>query len=237
MSSSIIAIFSSNYIPYGIKYATIGKEEFMYTGKPYDTATGLYYEGARYYDPSNGRFVTQDSYSGDRNDPMTMNLYVYARDNPERYVDPSGHVLLSSYRLYGGGAEYNPTPTTNSKTTSTDYDYQKHHVWASTTSTVASVTSTTSTVTATTTTWTTSNTVSTNTYSISGPNPPQTTYQSCVWVPVPVIGIGLLGVDSGVPSGFWGWTFFIETNFGPVNFPFAFAAVPIGDCGQPNIPL
>jgi RHS repeat-associated protein len=63
-SSSIIAIFSSNYIPYGIKYAAIGKEEFTYTGKPYDTATGLYYEGARYYDPSTGRFITQDSTVG-----------------------------------------------------------------------------------------------------------------------------------------------------------------------------
>jgi hypothetical protein len=48
MSSSIIAIFSSNYIPYGIKYATIGREEFTYTGKLLDGVTGLYYYGARY---------------------------------------------------------------------------------------------------------------------------------------------------------------------------------------------
>ncbi len=23
--------------------------------------------------------------------PMILNLYIYARDNPERYTDPSGH--------------------------------------------------------------------------------------------------------------------------------------------------
>jgi hypothetical protein len=49
-NSAILALFSSNYIPYGIKYATLGKEELMYTGKPYATATGLYYYGARYCD-------------------------------------------------------------------------------------------------------------------------------------------------------------------------------------------
>jgi hypothetical protein len=40
--------FSSNYVPYGNNYAVSGKEVFMYTGKPYESATGLYYLGARY---------------------------------------------------------------------------------------------------------------------------------------------------------------------------------------------
>jgi RHS repeat-associated protein len=88
-TGSVIIWFSSNYVPYGNNYAISGKEVFMYTGKPSDSATGLYYFGARYYDPSTGRFISEDSYPGDKNDPMTMNLYVYARDNPERYVDPT----------------------------------------------------------------------------------------------------------------------------------------------------
>jgi len=67
---------------------------FMYTGKMYDSATGLYYLMARYYDPSTGRFVTEDSYAGDDNDPMTLNRYVYGRDNPERYTDPTGHMFV-----------------------------------------------------------------------------------------------------------------------------------------------
>jgi RHS repeat-associated protein len=80
----------------GQSYAMTGKEVFMYTGKPYDSTTGLYYYEARYYDDSMGRFVTEDSYSGDKNDPMTMNRYVYGRDNPEKYVDPTGHFMHSS---------------------------------------------------------------------------------------------------------------------------------------------
>jgi RHS repeat-associated protein len=90
----------------------------MYTGKPYDTATGLYYEGARYYETTTGRFITQDSITGTKDDPMSLNRYVYAGDNPERYVDPSGHVLLSSDPLYRRGAAYNPTPTSDTSSSS-----------------------------------------------------------------------------------------------------------------------
>jgi len=81
-------------------YGMTGKEVFMYTGQPYSSVTGLYYFGARYYDPTIGRFITEDSYEGDDNDPMTLNRYVYGRDNPERYEDPSGHMLLVAE---GGG--------------------------------------------------------------------------------------------------------------------------------------
>jgi RHS repeat-associated protein len=91
-TSTVTIKFSSNYVPYGNNYAISGKEVFMYTGKPYDLSTGLYYLGARYYDLGVGRFITQDSKSGSKEDPMSMNLYIYARDNPERYVDPNGHM-------------------------------------------------------------------------------------------------------------------------------------------------
>ena len=70
---SVTFSFSSNYLPYGQNYGMSGKEVFMYTGKPLDSATGLYYYGARYYDDSIGRFVMEDTYLGDKNDPMTLN--------------------------------------------------------------------------------------------------------------------------------------------------------------------
>ena len=92
-TTSVTITFSSNYVPYGSNYAMVGKEVFMYTGKMYDSSTGLYYYEARFYDDNIGRFITQDAYAGDRNDPMTMNLYAYTRDNPERYTDPTGHML------------------------------------------------------------------------------------------------------------------------------------------------
>jgi RHS repeat-associated protein len=95
-TATVTISFSSNYIPYGSSYAMTGKEVFMYTGKPYDSTTGLYYYGARYYDDSIGRFVTEDSYQGDKNDPLTQNRYIYSRDNPEKYNGPSGHFMHSS---------------------------------------------------------------------------------------------------------------------------------------------
>ena len=90
-TSTVTVKFSSNYVPYGNNYAVSGKEVFMYTGKPYDSATGLYYEGARYYDSATGRFITQDSISGTLQDPLSLNRYVYARDNPMNLIDIDGH--------------------------------------------------------------------------------------------------------------------------------------------------
>ena len=99
-TSTVSIKFTSNYMPHGCNYALSGKEVFMYTGKPHDSATGLYCLGARFYDPTTGRFVTQDSHPGSVADPMTLNLYVYARDNPERYVDPGGHIFIDEGGYY-----------------------------------------------------------------------------------------------------------------------------------------
>ena len=67
------------------------KNEICYTGGIYDESTGLYYLNARYYDPENGRFLTEDTYRGEIDDPDTLHLYVYCKNNPINYVDPSGH--------------------------------------------------------------------------------------------------------------------------------------------------
>ena len=56
--------FSSNFEPFGPNYAMIGEEAYQYTGKLMDVVDGLYYEGARYYDPSTGRFVTETLWWG-----------------------------------------------------------------------------------------------------------------------------------------------------------------------------
>lgn len=52
---------------------------------------GLYYLNARYYNPEDGRFMTEDSYRGEIMNPETGHLYVYCANNPVNYVDPSGH--------------------------------------------------------------------------------------------------------------------------------------------------
>jgi len=51
-------------------------EKYKYTGKEKDI-TGLYYYGARYYDPTIGRFITRDPVKGNIMNPQTFNPYVY----------------------------------------------------------------------------------------------------------------------------------------------------------------
>lgn len=44
--------------------------------------TGFYYYGARFYDPSISRFITEDNTKGSLESPVTLNRYAYANDNP-----------------------------------------------------------------------------------------------------------------------------------------------------------
>ena len=71
------------------------KNNIKYAGYFYDAETGLYYLNARFYDPETARFIQQDSYSGDILDPLSLNLYTYAQNNPISYYDPTGHSIKS----------------------------------------------------------------------------------------------------------------------------------------------
>ena len=82
-------VYESNYEPYGPGYDESGSEDYRYTGKPQDP-TGLYYYGARYYDPVTGRFTTRDTLLGDLTTPQSLNRYAYCRNNPNKYTDPDG---------------------------------------------------------------------------------------------------------------------------------------------------
>ena len=68
-----------------ISYSNIGNP-YMFTGRRYNSQSGLYYYRARHYDPETGRFIQPD--------PIgyfdSMNLYGYCGDNPINCVDPMG---------------------------------------------------------------------------------------------------------------------------------------------------
>ena len=66
--------------------------DFKYCGEIYDDETGLYYLRARYYDPSVGRFISEDSNEGNITNPLSLNLYTYCANNPVKYIDPSGNI-------------------------------------------------------------------------------------------------------------------------------------------------
>ncbi|MDQ1236739.1 RHS repeat-associated protein [Paenibacillus sp. SORGH_AS306] len=64
---------------------------FKYAGEYQDSESGLYYLNARYYDPSMGRFLNEDTVEGQITNPLTMNNYTYVENNPTNYIDPTGN--------------------------------------------------------------------------------------------------------------------------------------------------
>ncbi len=64
-----------------------------YESRFLDTATGLYYFGARYYNPLTGTFLTPDSTLGTHNylHPLAWNRFAFELNNPINYQDPTGH--------------------------------------------------------------------------------------------------------------------------------------------------
>ncbi|QKI81227.1 RHS repeat-associated core domain-containing protein [Kroppenstedtia eburnea] len=63
---------------------------YRYAGYRYDEVTGLYYLQSRYYNPETGRFLTRDSFEGFENEPLSLNKYIYTKNDPVSNVDPNG---------------------------------------------------------------------------------------------------------------------------------------------------
>lgn len=95
------------------------ENSICYAGEFYDASAGLYYLRARYYNPTTGRFITEDTYRGDAFNLGSLNLYAYCYNNPIQFVDPSGHCseceddydgppepsLAEIWSGYGGGSD------------------------------------------------------------------------------------------------------------------------------------
>ena len=66
---------------------------FQYTGRESDSETGLYYYRARYYDPSTGRFLSEDPirYAGGN-----IDFYPYAVNRPTFFIDPLGLATVNN---------------------------------------------------------------------------------------------------------------------------------------------
>src|SRR5580765_6119003 len=71
---------------------------YKFTGKERDAESGLDNFGKRYHASSMGRFMTSDPMGIMKQklvDPQQWNMYAYVRNNPLRFVDPTGAYLVN----------------------------------------------------------------------------------------------------------------------------------------------
>jgi RHS repeat-associated protein len=99
---------AQSFDPYGGLLASQGSAATPYgfTGEWGDDASGLLYLRARYYLPQAGIFTARDTWIGDFTAPASLNHYIYARNNPLRYIDPSGYDVWVTIGEFSTGMVY-----------------------------------------------------------------------------------------------------------------------------------
>ena len=75
---------------------------FRYSGELWDKPTSLQYLRARWYDPSVDRFINEDTYEGQIDNPLSLNRYTYVHNNPLIATDPTGHMGQKANNVNGG---------------------------------------------------------------------------------------------------------------------------------------
>ncbi|CAI9430325.1 hypothetical protein MSHRCOH1_08995 [Candidatus Ornithobacterium hominis] len=113
----------TEYIAFGEvlfeEHSTSKTMPYLFNGKELDTETGLYYYGARYYDPRVSLWLNvdpmmlrdeamddEDSSNGGVFNPMNNAVYTFSYQNPVKYVDPDGEcpncITAAGGALVGG---------------------------------------------------------------------------------------------------------------------------------------
>jgi RHS repeat-associated protein len=97
------AVETADFLPFGLTRNHTGAHiaRHTYTDQEEDAETGLYNYNARLYDPALGMFISPDSIVQNPFDPQALNRYAYARNNPLKYIDPSGHVFVVDDLIVG----------------------------------------------------------------------------------------------------------------------------------------
>ncbi len=82
-------------MPFGETFVDMRKKEenwstlYRFNGKEQDPESGLYYYGARYYNPRLGRFMSVDP-QADSKENISYSPFNYVVNNPIRFIDPTG---------------------------------------------------------------------------------------------------------------------------------------------------
>ena len=80
------------YVPFGEVFIeernSIWNTPYLFNAKEFDEETGLYYYGARYYDPHLSLWMSTDAL---KEKVPNVSSYAYTENNPITYVDPDGN--------------------------------------------------------------------------------------------------------------------------------------------------
>jgi len=98
-SASATIAASYSYDAFGNLSGSTGSltNSLRYTAREFDAETGLYYDRARYYDTSSGRFISEDPTGFSGSGP---NFYGYVANNPVVLTDPSGLTWGSNWQYF-----------------------------------------------------------------------------------------------------------------------------------------
>ncbi|HLG18296.1 MAG TPA: RHS repeat-associated core domain-containing protein [Bdellovibrionota bacterium] len=77
-----------------------GISDYTYNDKRWDKETNFYDYGARAYNAKMFKFTTPDSVVPDPTNPQSLNRYAYTKNNPLKYVDPTGHADMPPSLLF-----------------------------------------------------------------------------------------------------------------------------------------
>ncbi len=86
------------YIPFGEVFiderpsAGSWSSPYKFNAKELDEETGLYYYGARYYDPRTSVWISSDPLAEKY---PNMSSYVYCAENPVKFIDPDGRKIYT----------------------------------------------------------------------------------------------------------------------------------------------
>lgn len=80
-------VLTRGYDAWGVSQIGTSEPGYAFTGREWDPEVALYYYRARYYDPTVGRFTSEEPLRAVRD---RGHDYVYVLDNPAIWTDPTG---------------------------------------------------------------------------------------------------------------------------------------------------
>ena len=83
------------YVPFGEVFIeernSVWNTPYLFNAKEFDEETGMYYYGARYYEPRLSLWMSTD---GQQEEYPNISSYTYSASSPVNYVDPDGNLVI-----------------------------------------------------------------------------------------------------------------------------------------------